>query len=320
MLSRPATCWPSGDRLRSITMGSCEKSCVLGGLSGSGAAWARAWVAIRQRLLASSKAWQTIDQRALMRISSPFESARIVPWQGGAGTARGVCRHLEKPAHISETGLRAYWSVMNATTFQNAPLESLEHGALADRLKRDTATDHAEVEDTVQLMHIDTPARYVAVLAAFHGFWPGIEARIGQALSLPLQAEFAPRWRASRLSDDLARMGLPAAQITQLPVCTQWPVIDSPAAALGAMYVTEGSSLGARHISRHLHECLQLDAASGASFFFGHGQQTGSLWLRFKALLAEQLPTRAEQDRAVLAATQTFSALNRWFKLALRHE
>lgn len=216
--------------------------------------------------------------------------------------------------------MRAYWLCMNATTLHNAPPEPIQQGALADRLKRDTATDHAEVEDTVQLMHIDTPARYVAVLTAFHGFWPGIEARIGQALSLPLQSEFAPRWRASRLHDDLAKMGLPLAHMNQLPTCTEWPVIDTPAAALGAMYVTEGSSLGARHISRHLHERLQLDAASGASFFFGHGEQTGSLWLRFKAVLAEQLPTQAEQDRAVLAATQTFSALNQWFKRALRHE
>lgn len=215
--------------------------------------------------------------------------------------------------------MRAYWFDMNATTLQNAPPEPIQLGALAERLKRDTATDHAEVEDTVQLMHIDTPARYVAVLAAFHGFWPGIEARIRQALSLPLQAEFEPRWRAGRLRDDLTTMGLSSAQIAQLPGSVHWPVIDSPAAALGAMYVTEGSSLGARHISRHLHQRLQLDAASGASFFFGHGDQTGSLWLRFKAVLAEQLPTPAEQDRAVLAATQTFSALNQWFKLALRH-
>jgi heme oxygenase len=190
---------------------------------------------------------------------------------------------------------------------------------LPERLKRETAVDHAEVEDVVQLMRIDTPARYVAVLTAFHGFWPGIEARIAQALSVPLAAEFAPRWRAARLAEDLRKLGLSSGEVGALPTCTHWPRIDSPAAALGAMYVTEGSSLGARHISRHLHERLQLDAASGASFFHGHGEQTGELWLRFKAVLAEQLPTPAEQDRAVLAATQTFSFLNQWFKLVLCH-
>ncbi|MGH6646599.1 biliverdin-producing heme oxygenase [Aquabacterium sp.] len=191
--------------------------------------------------------------------------------------------------------------------------------SLPERLKRETAADHAEVEDVVQLMGIDTTARYLTVLGAFQGFWPGIEARIDHALSAALRAELAPRWRAPRLSHDLARLGLSSADIRGLPVCADWPCIDSPAAALGALYVTEGSTLGARHISRHLNERLGMDASSGASFFAGHGDQTGHLWLRFKALLSEHLPTESEQDQAVLAATQTFSALNRWFKIALRH-
>ncbi|RZL01604.1 MAG: hypothetical protein EOP36_10940 [Rubrivivax sp.] len=205
-----------------------------------------------------------------------------------------------------------------AAPFTTTP-EALAPCNLPERLKRETAADHAEVEDTVQLMGIDTMARYLAVLAAFQGFWPGIEARIDQALTAALRAELAPRWRAPRLSDDLSRLGLSSADIRALPVCTDWPRIDGPAAALGALYVTEGSALGARHISRHLNEQLGMDAASGASFFAGHGDRTGSLWLRFKALLSEHLPSEAEQDRAVLAATQTFSALNRWFKIALPH-
>lgn len=206
---------------------------------------------------------------------------------------------------------------MPVITLSTPPEKTSVRQDLPERLKCATATDHAEVEGSVQLMRIDSPARYVTVLTAFQGFWPGIEARIDQALPTPFKGEFACRWRAGRLHEDLIAMGLTSAQISRLPVCGQWPVIDGLAAALGAMYVTEGSTLGARHISRHLHQSLELDAASGASFFLGHGDQTGSLWLRFKSLLAEQLPAQADQDRAVLAATQTFSALNQWFKQVL---
>lgn len=199
---------------------------------------------------------------------------------------------------------------MNAATREN----------LLERLKCETSVDHTEVENSVQLMQIDTPARYMAVLAAFQGFWQGIESRVNQSLPARLQMEFEGRWRAERLREDLIRLGMSSHEVDQLPRCTHWPVIDSPAAALGAMYVIEGSTLGAKHISRHLHERLKLDASTGASFFSGHGDQTGSLWLRFKTRLCEELSSEPEQERAVLGARQTFSTLNQWFKRVLHHD
>lgn len=191
---------------------------------------------------------------------------------------------------------------------------------LHERLKQATAADHQAVEDRVDLMGIDSLARYQRVLVAFHGFWPGIEVRINAALPSALQAEWAPRWRAARLPADLLMLGgeSPAA-VAALPVCRDWPAITSGAEALGALYVVEGSSLGARHISRHLQAGLGLDAASGASFFAGHGEQTGPWWLRFKAVLEQQLVTPEQQALAVQGACQTFASLNRWFASSLPH-
>lgn len=168
-------------------------------------------------------------------------------------------------------------------------------------------------------MGIDSLARYQAVLQAFHGFWPGIESQINTALPEPVRQEWAPRWRALRLSHDLQTLGLSLDDVKALPACTTWPVIDSPAAALGALYVVEGSSLGAKHISRHLGARLNLDAGSGAWFFAGHGDQTGPCWLRFKDLLQKQLVTDADQAAAVRSACDTFSCLNHWFQLSLPH-
>lgn len=191
--------------------------------------------------------------------------------------------------------------------------------SLHESLKHATARDHALVEARVDLMGIDSRLRYRKVLEAFFGFWPGIEARIGAALPGSLQAEWLPRWRAARLTHDLQKVGLTAQAIASLPTCQSWPTIGSMGAALGALYVVEGSSLGARHISRHLHARLGLDAETGAWFFAGHGEQTGACWLRFRELLAE-VPCEASQREAVEAASQTFSCLNRWFEENLAHE
>lgn len=191
---------------------------------------------------------------------------------------------------------------------------------LHERLKQATAIDHQAVEDRVDLMGIVSLARYQRVLVAFHGFWPGIEVRINAALPSDLQVEWTQRWRAARLSADLLVLGgeSPTAAAA-LPVCKDWPAITNQAEALGALYVVEGSSLGARHISRHLQARLGLDAASGASFFAGHGEQTGPWWLRFKAVLAQGVTTPEQQALAVQGACQTFACLNRWFAASLPH-
>ncbi len=190
---------------------------------------------------------------------------------------------------------------------------------LPERLKQHTARDHAEVEACVDLMGIDSLGRYLSVLQAFHGFWPGMEARIQVVLPPALQQEWMSRWRAARLGPDLRLLGFSADAVAALPACDTWPEISSPAAALGALYVLEGSSLGARHISRHLADRLGLSADCGAGFFAGHGAQTGALWLRFKDVLQEQLTTPTEQAMAVNAAGQTFSCLNHWFQHSLGH-
>ncbi|RZI85066.1 MAG: hypothetical protein EOP38_06545 [Rubrivivax sp.] len=191
---------------------------------------------------------------------------------------------------------------------------------LHQRLQQATAADHQAVEERVNLMGIDSLARYQRVLVAFHGFWPGIEVRINAALPPVLQLEWAPRWRAARLPADLSVLGgeSPAA-VAALPVCDDWPAITNEPEALGALYVVEGSSLGARHIGRHLQARLGLDAASGASFFAGYGEHTGPWWLRFKAVLQQQLATPEQQAMAVQGARQTFASLNRWFTSSLPH-
>jgi heme oxygenase len=191
---------------------------------------------------------------------------------------------------------------------------------LHERLQQATAADHQAVEDRVNLMGIVSLARYQRVLVAFHGFWPGIEDRIHAALPPDLQTEWAPRWRGARLANDLLMLaGESPAAVAALPACDDWPMITHEAEALGALYVIEGSSLGARHISRHLQARLGLEAASGASFFAGHGDQTGAWWLRFKEVLRGQLATPEQQALAVEGARQTFASLNRWFALTLAH-
>jgi heme oxygenase len=75
--------------------------------------------------------------------------------------------------------------------------------------------------------------------------------------------------------------------------------------------VTEGSTLGARIISRRLEEHFQLVDGSGASFFNAYGASTGQNWNAFRSFVIARVTTE-DTVEIVAAAQQTFRNLFEW--------
>ena len=100
--------------------------------------------------------------------------------------------------------------------------------------------------------------------------------------------------------------------LERLPRCDDVPVIDSLAAALGCMYVLEGSSLGGRIITRHVRAKLGITEETGGRFFHGYGEQTGEMWRAFRASVSACPVTLAARETMVEAAIATFRLLRRW--------
>ncbi len=103
------------------------------------------------------------------------------------------------------------------------------------------------------------------------------------------------------------------AEVAALPECPILPPIDGLPAALGMMYVLEGSTLGGRYITRAVGANLGLRPGDGCSYFASYGDRVGPMWKEFgRTLEAFAAAHPAAEGRVVAAAAATFAAFERW--------
>lgn len=180
-------------------------------------------------------------------------------------------------------------------------------GTLRAQLRAATTQAHARL-DTLMARGIGSAPDYRAYLRGMHAFVaslvPGVAAQAsawGWAL---------PDWQA-QLARDLDDMHDRA---PQLDAEVAAPLHDGE--ALGALYVLEGSALGARLLLRDA-TALGYRAGHGASFLEAHARADGGQrWPRFLAMLdtPEHSPHHAA---ACTAAQRTFQLAERCFRRAL---
>ena len=73
----------------------------------------------------------------------------------------------------------------------------------------------------------------------------------------------------------------------------------------------EGSTLGARIISRRIESHLKLSEGSGAAFFHAYGQATGRRWSEFRLFVTANVSLE-QSTEVVNAAVETFACLFAW--------
>jgi heme oxygenase len=181
-------------------------------------------------------------------------------------------------------------------------------GAMLAHLRSVTRPAHDALEGALGLLdeRLDLGA-YRSILQRFHGFWRLWEPHV--AALLQDEAMVAPRRRLHLLDADLAVLGLSSEGRAALPPCPL-PELHDAAAALGSLYVMEGSTLGGRVIQRNVGRRLGLDGASGCSYFSGYGERTGMMWRSFLARLDREPMSQA--GRIGVGATATFERLAWW--------
>jgi heme oxygenase (biliverdin-IX-beta and delta-forming) len=186
------------------------------------------------------------------------------------------------------------------------------------RLRAATQDSHARIETApalVRLMAHDlTRNEYVIILQHFQAFYRHLEPVVAAELeTLPDAAAMLDGSRPRRLAEDLAWFGAPALQ----PPAPSGPV--GRAAALGALYVIEGSGLGGRIIGRHVSECLDVAPGAGGSFFCGLDAENARLrWRRLGVILdapmldddSGETGTDAD-DVMIVSARETFEYFER---------
>lgn len=182
------------------------------------------------------------------------------------------------------------------------------------RLRSETAPEHEAVERTLDLLDADlTRPRLVTVLGRLHGFWRAAEVGLDVwAAAHPAAAaevEWAPRRRAHLYAADLAALGEAPPPRAARPAL---PAVPSTDAALGRLYVLEGSTLGGVFIDRHLASLPWLAPIGTLQAFSPYGPETGRMWHRYRQVTRARVAAGGNVDRLVAAARDTFSALATW--------
>lgn len=85
---------------------------------------------------------------------------------------------------------------------------------------------------------------------------------------------------------------------------------QTAAAALGGMYVLEGSTLGGQMISKHLSTVLGTTVAGKTTYLSAYANQTGTMWKSFLQLLCEAGTNNHNEDEIIDSAVNTFFLLN----------
>jgi heme oxygenase len=181
------------------------------------------------------------------------------------------------------------------------------------QLRMATATEHAAVESALDLLDPAlTRERLIGVLIRLHGFWAAAESGLQRwADRHPADADSVawPRRRRTALfATDLRALGgnpMPDGAGPTLPT-----VADTDA-ALGRLYVLEGSSLGGVLIDRHLRTLPAL-ADARLRAFSPYGDQTGAMWAEFRRVTRTRAAAGGDAGRMVTGARSTFAALAAW--------
>lgn len=177
-------------------------------------------------------------------------------------------------------------------------------GDLHRRLRAATEAAHEGLERNLGWEgRVATLSGYRELLTRFRGFHAAYEPAIGAGLAD--EPFFGPRRRLDRLDADLAYLGLDAATIAALPV-SPVPRLDG-SAALGALYVLEGSTLGGQVIGRRI-AALHGFETDGLAYYRAHGPATGAMWSAFRA----RLETAADEAALTETAVATFEAMRVW--------
>jgi heme oxygenase len=179
---------------------------------------------------------------------------------------------------------------------------------LSNNIKEATKAAHQQLEVIVvkKLKSIRNPEDYADLLKHFYVYFSKVEQVITPFITKEILPDYGDRRNSSYLKNDIEALG---ASVTDLPFA-QAPAIDNTMAALGALYVLEGSVMGGRIIVQMLEKA---GITTGISFFSGYGEATGTMWQRFTTVLNQQASTLEQEAAAIEAANATFTQFGKVF-------
>jgi heme oxygenase len=184
---------------------------------------------------------------------------------------------------------------------------------LQEILKAATKDHHDELESLMFVNEIMnktlTLQQYKTLLATNYIVHSTIEPELHAALDQQTKTRLCigNRNKVDALAQDVKDMGLDKAELDAVDISFPTPAQQSNAAALGAMYVLEGATLGGHVINKKLKanpafENLELH------YYGVYGKELMPNWLAFVDILNTSVP-EADYDLAKESAVKMFSLI-----------
>ena len=302
--------------------GSCCSSRIFAGSGRSRSARRRfqeGVIASRRRLSAPMKTQVDLKVRNLLQ--QVLENAQLAALEvtdaADPGRVRGLLEGIRTSVKRSAEVLARFGFLATPLRAKRQSAGMISAGGLRQRLRAATREAH-------QRLHRQDGFRAAAegrlesrdyrdLLARLYGFYQPFESRFPEApadMAAAIDA-CATRARARSSPDDLLAMKF-RRRLERLPVCADLPAPRSEAEWLGALYVTEGSTLGGALIARALAKSGV--PAEHLHFFAGHGKANASMWISFLARLDALSAAPQACAVAEAAACATFAAFEAWMQ------
>jgi len=185
-------------------------------------------------------------------------------------------------------------------------------------LRKHTAVSHKKLEENylskMILNERVTLIDYQNYLSALYGVTLGCENSVFPHIK-HIITDLDQRYRSQLIAQDLLATGFSAQQIAALPVYRF--AFSSAASYLGAMYVLEGSTLGGRVLYKHINKTLGLTPENGCGYFWGYGEQTGTMWKSFISSFTQFALETGQSADIMEGAVNTFTIIDHWLDEAV---
>ena len=190
--------------------------------------------------------------------------------------------------------------------YADAVTQGPRRGLLWTQLRKSTRDAHTQAEASLAaLAQPDSLTRYVALLCVLWGFQAPLERLLAHQ-DLPSAVDWPGRRRLGALAADLTDLGVTGAS---LPEAAGLPALAGPGAVWGALYVSEGATLGGRVLRR------QVQARLGpvpVRFLDGRGDRTQPMWRDLGRLADLYVTSQQGRQLARQTAIQAFAAFSTW--------
>lgn len=166
-------------------------------------------------------------------------------------------------------------------------------------LRRATRSAHARLDELVGEADFARETGYRSFLQASAGALLPIEAELERAGAGRIDPQWSERRRTLAIQEDLKELD------SALPVHAEMHFkLKTPGQMLGALYVIEGSRLGAAVLSARAQASHDAKVRENVRYLT-HGRGSG-FWKSAVDLIEQGVVTPASRDEAVEAASQVF--------------